>query len=490
MKPLYDLAQLREIEQAHAADGLMEKAGLAAARMVRDLLREHEYAVLVLAGPGNNGGDALVAARHLKAGWHQVTVVFTGERASLPPDAAAAYDAWIADGGEVYAEVPVSHPVHGHWQLVVDGLFGIGLTRDLDARYRTLIDDVNALGLPVLALDIPSGLCMATGRVLGAAIKATHTLSFIGLKPGLFTLDGPDHAGEVHLDALGLEGEALGHAAGQLVDHPPVLPLPRKLNSHKGSHGSVGVIGGAEHMVGAAILTSRAALLLGAGRVYCGLLANDAPGLDAGQAELMLRDVAGVPELSTVLAVGPGMGQSNRSLDVLREVLALPQPMVLDADALNLVAAHAGLKQLLRQRIPGSTVLTPHPGEAASLLVCSNAELQADRIGNALKLAQEYQAVIVLKGCGSIVAMPDGRWFINHSGNPGLASAGMGDTLCGMIAALLAQSMTMEEAVLLAVYLHGAAADLLVEQGTGPIGLTASEVAVSARELLNRWVYG
>lgn len=485
MNPLYDLAQLREIEQRHAAEGLMEKAGLTAAGMARKLLREHEYSVLVLAGPGNNGGDALVAARHLKMAWHQVTVVFTGDRARLPADAAAAYDAWVAVGGALCSEIPP----HGRWQLVIDGLFGIGLSRELDAHYCGLIGQVNALGLPVLALDIPSGLCTATGRVLGAAIKAKHTLSFIGLKPGLFTLDGPDHAGEIHLETLGLEIKD-SRVAGMLVDQPPALPLPRKLNSNKGSHGSVGVIGGAEHMAGAAILASRAALLLGAGRVYCGLLANQPLVLDTAQAELMLRDAASVPALSSVLAAGPGMGSSSAAMAVLHEVLAQPQPLVLDADALNLVAEHPGLQQRLKGRAAGNTVLTPHPGEAARLLGCSNDEVQADRIASALKLAHAYQAAIVLKGCGSIIALPDERWFINRSGNPGMASAGMGDTLCGIIAALLAQGMTMEQAILLGVYLHGAAADALIRRGIGPVGLTASEVALAARELLNGWVYG
>ncbi|RCL00327.1 MAG: putative sugar kinase [Candidatus Tokpelaia sp. JSC085] len=464
----------------------MAKAGLAAAAMVRKMLQEHDaYNVLVLAGIGNNGGDALVAARHLKATWHQVAVVFTGDREKLPADAAAAYDAWVVEGGELCSEIPLP----GRWQVVVDGLFGIGLSRDLDARYCKLIEQVNALSLPVLALDISSGLCMATGRVLGAAIKARHTLSFIGLKPGLFTLDGPDYAGEVHLDTLGLEIKHLS-VKGALVDHPPYLPFLRKWNCHKGSHGSVGVIGGADHMVGAAILASRTALLLGAGRVYCGLLATQPPALDTAQVELMLRDVDTVPALSSVLVVGPGMGMSSTAMAVLHEVLEQKQPMVLDADALNLVATDCALQQRLKARAVGSTVLTPHPGEAAHLFGCNTIEeVQEDRIAIAVRFAQAYRVVIVLKGCGSVIAMPDGRWFINRSGNPGMASAGMGDTLCGIIAALLAQSMALEQAVLLGVYLHGAAADALVG-GIGPIGVTAGEVALSARKLLNHWVYG
>ena len=528
MKPLYSLAQLRELEQQYATAGLMEKAGQAAAQFVRKLLRGHEYAVLVLAGPGNNGGDALVAARHLKSSWHQVTVVFTGDRDKLPPDAAAAYDAWLACGGEVLDTVPA----RGNWQLVVDGLFGIGLSRELDQRHQDLIAQVNQLALTVLALDIPSGICMHSGRVLGAAINARHTLTFLALKPGLYTLDGPDHAGEVHLEVLQTghlgssaepaaklplipgcacapEGQASDLAQspspsvsqaqassttlaslpeqGWLIDEPPILPPARRLNSHKGSHGSVGVMGGAEHMVGAALLAGRAALLAGAGRVYVGLLASDAPALDAAQPELMLREADKVAEFATVLVAGPGMGASPAAKAVLQQALALPQPLILDADALNLLAAHAELNVLLQQRAPGTTVMTPHPGEAATLLGMATTDVQADRINHALLLAQRFNAAVLLKGCGSVIALADGRWFINRSGNPGLASAGMGDTLCGLVAALAAQGMQLEHALLLAVYLHGAAADTLVEQGKGPIGLTAGEVAHAARDLLNAW---
>lgn len=539
MKPLYSLTQLRELEQQYATAGLMEKAGLAAAQFVRKLLRGHEYAVLVLAGPGNNGGDALVAARHLKSSWHQVTVVFTGDRAKLPPDAAAAYDAWVEGGGELLSALPA----RGNWQLVVDGLFGIGLSRQLDQRHQELIQQVNQLALTVLALDIPSGLCMHSGQVLGAAIRARHTLTFLALKPGLYTLDGPDHAGEVHLEVLQLShladnadsqtnlqalactcgsSAALEHAApahaqilqadgqrvaeqaqaelqteiaaeiplptqGWLVDEPPVLPPARRLNSHKGSHGSVGVIGGADYMVGAALLAGRAALLAGAGRIYIGLLAQGAPAHDAAQPELMLRQADQVAEFAQVLVLGPGMGASPVAKALLQQALGLPQLLVLDADALNLLAADADLQPLLRQRQPGATVITPHPGEAASLLGMDTAAVQADRIGHALLLAQRFNATALLKGCGSVVAMADGRWFINRSGNPGLASAGMGDTLCGIVAALAAQGMALEHALLLAVYLHGAAADALVAQGKGPIGLSASEVAHAARDLLNDW---
>ncbi|SNR97177.1 yjeF C-terminal region, hydroxyethylthiazole kinase-related/yjeF N-terminal region [Methylobacillus rhizosphaerae] len=484
MKPLYAQSQLRAMEQAHAHDGLMEKAGAAAARLASSLLLTVSGArILVLAGPGNNGGDALVAARYLRQQGYQVDVVFTGTYASLPPDARAAYEAWLADGGEIASGLPQGR----EWQLIVDGLFGIGLTRELDALHRDLVQQVNAMGVPVLSLDIPTGICMHTGRVLGAAVCAAHTLTFLGLKPGLYTQDGPDHAGQVYLDNLGLN--AAPPAAGFLVDVPPALPARRRLNSHKGSHGSVGVIGGAEHMVGAVLLAGRAALRAGAGRVYCGLLAGSAPALDQGQAELMLRDAASVPQFATVMVAGPGMGQSDTAVSLLHSLLELSQLLILDADALNLLAAHPELQAILHQRKPGTLAITPHPGEAATLLHITTAEVQADRVASALRMAREFGAIVVLKGCGSVVALPDGRWFINHSGNPGMASAGMGDTLCGIIAALAAQEMSLEEAVLLAVYLHGAAADSLVAKGVGPVGMTASEVASEARALLNQWRY-
>ncbi|MCB5183848.1 NAD(P)H-hydrate dehydratase [Methylobacillus gramineus] len=483
MKPLYSLAKLRELELQHQAAGLIEQAGLAAANFSKQLLGLDGDAVLVMVGPGNNGGDALVAARYLKTWWHRVTVVFTGQRNRLPQDAAHAYEAWLACGGEVLTEIPAGQ----RWHLLIDGLFGIGLQRDLDAHYRDLIATINQLQIPILSLDIPSGLCMRTGRVLDTAIRADHTLTFIGLKPGLFTLDGPDHAGHVQLADLGIDA---GYSQGSLLDDVPAMLRPRKLNSHKGSNGSVGVIGGAEQMVGAALLAGRAALLLGAGRVYCGVLAQQAPAVDEAQPELMLRQAESLMagEALAVLAVGPGMGQSAAAAALLEQALRSSPLLLLDADALNLVAGNAALRRLLQQRQAGTTVITPHPGEAATLLVCSTQEIQQDRVVSALKLAVDLGVVTVLKGCGSVIALPDGRWYINHSGNPGLASAGMGDTLAGMIAALAAQGLSLEQATLLGVYLHGRAADDLVAQGIGPIGLTASEVAHHARTLLNRWV--
>lgn len=480
--PLYPVAAIRAMEQAAGSAGLMARAGQAAATLAMELLPDGGSSVLVVAGPGNNGGDALVAARLLKQAWHRVSVVFAGKRERLPTDAAQACADWLAAGGTLEAQIPAAH-----FDLVIDGLFGIGLSKPLTSTHAELVQQINTLDLPVLALDIPSGLCADSGRVLGCAIRASHTLTFLGLKPGLFTLDGPDHAGMVHLTDLGVEAPPA--APGGLIEQPPALPAPRPRNSHKGSFGSVGVLGGDTSMVGAALLAARAALLTGAGRVYAGLLADHAPAVDFGQPELMLRSAESLCATAHlgVLAAGPGLGQSERAQSALRQALQYPAPLLLDADALTLLAQQPELRRLLSARTHGS-IVTPHPGEAASLLGCTIADIQADRIAAALQLARDCHAVAVLKGAGSVIALPDGRWYINGSGNPGMASAGMGDVLAGIIAGLIAQGMGIAPATLLGVYLHGAAADARVAAGGGPLGLTASEVSLAARDLLNRWM--
>jgi hydroxyethylthiazole kinase-like uncharacterized protein yjeF len=482
MQPIYRTAGIRAIETAHGTAGLMEKAGLAVAALAKELLPEDAYSVLIVAGPGNNGGDALVAARHLKDSWLQVDVVFTGDAARLPPDAALAHAAWLEADGTLLDAIPEKS-----YDLVIDGLFGIGLSKPLQGRYSDLIRTINALDALVLAIDIPSGLDADTGRVLGEAVVADHTLTFLGLKPGLFTLDGVDHAGLVHESDLGVE--VAQPADGWLINDIPALPAPRSRNSHKGTYGSIGILGGDHGMVGAPLLAARAALLMGAGRVYAGLLAEHAPAVDHGQPELMLRSAREVLDMNhlTALVVGPGLGRSAHAESVLQRALRYPAPLVLDADALALLAEHANLRQLLAERTH-STLLTPHPGEAATLLACSNAEIQSDRIARAHDISEKYWAITLLKGVGTVIATPEGPWYINASGNPGLATAGMGDTLAGIIGALAAQGMALDHAALLGTYLHGAAADALVEEGIGPLGLTASEVALKARELINLWI--
>ena len=275
-------------------------------------------------------------------------------------------------------------------------------------------------------------------------------------------------------------------ANGSPLDASVLLTLPgRRRDSNKGDFGNVGVLGGAAGMTGALLLAARAALHLGAGKVYAASLVPVLV-VDFMQPELMLKSIDDLFDSPLgVLVVGPGLGQSDAARAVLARALQHPATRVLDADALNLLAASPALKQTLQQRHT-PTLLTPHPGEAARLLGTSTAAIQRDRPAAALQLAQQYRACVVLKGADSICAAPDGSWRLNPTGNPGMSSAGMGDVLSGMLAALLAQGMTPFEALQLAVYLHGAAADALVAHGAGPVGLTASEVLLEARALLNR----
>ena len=486
--PVYRTAEMRDLEAKALIGlpppGLMERAGLAAAEIARKIAASGGR-VLIFAGPGNNGGDAFVVARHLK-NWHfKVDVVFTGEATKLSADAMAAYAAWRDGGGGTVERIPANQ----RWDLAIDGLFGIGLQRDLTGRHGELVAAINALDAPVLAIDAPSGLEADTGREMGCAVCATHTATFIALKPGLLTLNGPDHCGEIHVCPLGLDAAKLLAPRGEVIGSAvitSVLP-PRRANSHKGDYGSVGIVGGASGMVGAALLAGRAAINLGAGRVYVGLLGSDSPGVDPQQPELMLRRVDEVLKLDHLncLAVGPGLWQLPDAHYTLAAVLQKNLPLVIDADALNLIAANDGLQQSAAKRT-APTLLTPHPAEAARLLGKKTSDIQADRIAAAIDLASRYRSYVVLKGAGSICALPDGKWYINTSGNPGMASAGMGDALTGIVAAFLAQGADAQSALLAGVHLHGAAGDALVAEGKGPVGITASEVTTAARALLNR----
>lgn len=491
--PLYHQPGLRAIERLPLAAGetaLMQRAGLAAAEWARELCADGRSAVLVLAGPGNNGGDAFAMAAHL-AGWSfDVRLVFTGDAGRLSADAAAALAQWQSAGGKLLTAIPEGPA----WGLIVDGLFGIGLQRDIGAPFDSLIAAANDLGrrhaCPLLALDCPSGLDADTGTIRGAAVHASHTLTFIAMKPGLLTADGPDCCGEVRLAKLGLDAPANLPPEGYTVHRNQFAArlAPRSRNSHKGSFGSVGILGGAPGMTGAALLAGRAALKLGAGRVYLGLADPDAPRFDPVQPELMLRDAATLPALPLdALAVGPGLGTAGAAPDLLSRALGIGRPLVLDADALNLVAADTGLAATLAAR-PAPSLLTPHPAEAARLLGTSVATVQNDRIAATVEIGRRFACFAALKGCGTVIATPDGHWFVNTSGNPGMASAGMGDTLTGLVVALLAQGWDAEAALLAGVHLHGAAADALVAEGIGPIGLTAGEVGDEARGVLNRWI--
>lgn len=486
--PLLDIAALRAIEREAADLPLMQRAGLSAAKLAASLCAG-EGSVLVLAGPGANGGDAFVTASRLRERFFDVALVFVGDPDRLPGDAAAACASFVAGGGELLTQIPAGR----RWSLIVDGLFGIGLSRAIAGDAAGLVAAANQLatrdGCPLLALDCPSGLDAASGSVTGPAVRATHTLTFIAAKPGLFTGDGPDHCGSVSVATLGLDAAVASRARGKVLTRSEFSAQlrPRLRNTHKGSFGNAGIVGGAPGMLGAALLAGRAAQKLGAGRVFVGLLDDNAPGVDTAQPELMLRPPAGVlAGALDALLCGPGLGDSAAARSLLAQALALPVPLLLDADALNAIAADKTLQAALAARSAPS-LLTPHPAEAARLLGSTVAAVQADRVAAAQELARRHRAGVVLKGCGSVIAFADGRWFINASGNPGMASAGMGDVLAGIVVALLAQGWAADASLLAGVHLHGAAADELAAAGIGPIGLTAGETIDAARRLLNAW---
>lgn len=482
--PILDIADLRTFEAQHAGESLMERAGKAAAEAARRLAGERGGHIAVLAGPGNNGGDAFVAARWLRSGYHDVSVVFPGDAQRLPPDAAAAYQAFIAAGGTTGTTPSRARPA-----LVIDGLFGIGLKRPPDGPYAELVEWANGSGAPILALDVPTGLDAETGQAHAPTIRATATATFIALKPGLLTADGPDHCGAISVYTLDLDAGT--GARGHRLDWPalaaalpPVLRRQAR-NVNKGTFGTLGILGGTEGMGGALILAGRVAMRTGAGKVWLGFLMADPPKLDTGMPELMLRHAGTVLDAQPdALVVGPGLGTSEAARTLLLRALALNIPVALDADALNLVARDPALQATTRARA-APTLATPHPGEAARLLAADIGVVQGDRMHAARELAQRLSANVVLKGVGSVLAHPDGSWDINASGGPALATAGSGDVLSGLLGALLAQGIDAKSALRIAVCLHGAAADALVARGCGPLGITASELPDAARELLN-----
>lgn len=472
---------LRAIEVAARPAPLMERAGHAAAEIARTMLAGRPPGVVVLAGPGNNGGDGFVVARWLRQWFFDVSVAFAGDPSRLPDDAKSALAAWHAGGGGIADRLPT-----GRVGLVVDAVFGIGLKRAAGGTYGAWIEWANRRDAPILALDVPSGLDGDTGVALEPVIRAAHTTTFIALKPGLLTGDGPDVVGEVSVHGLDLDVGALAPDHGTVVSWETARAAirPRRRNTHKGTYGSLGIIGGSEGMMGAALLAGRAALMTGAGKVHLGWPSRQGPGVDWLQPELMMRSADKLLAMPLdALVVGPGLGTAGK-LPWLGSALRTSTPLVADADLLNRIAGEAGLADALSTRA-APTLMTPHPAEAARLLGASTAEIQQDRVTAAVAVARKFSAFVVLKGCGSVCAAPDGRWFINTTGNPGLASGGTGDTLAGMLGALLAQGLSPLDALLAAVSLHGAAADALTTEGAGPAGTTASELPPVARRLLN-----
>lgn len=499
MNPLYSVAEIRAIEHAAAqrlpAGALMQRAGQAAANAALDMLpfSTSRARVLVLAGPGNNGGDALEVAAHLAFAGAQVVVLHFGceePGGQCSPEREAALQR--ARGSKArFEQLSPSSLAEQEWNLVIDGLFGIGLSRAIDGNLRALVEAVNALPCNRFSLDIPSGLDADTGAVVGpdgVAVQATHTITYIADKPGLYTCSGRDYAGDVQLARLDIDAALYPSTRCHLNDVKFFARhlSKRRHNTHKGSYGNVAVIGGAPGMAGAVTLAARAALMSGAGRVYACHL-DTPPAYDSTQPELMLRSAQEFDMDGAVIVAGPGLGATSASCLALEHAVHSAAPLLLDADALNLLAQDTALQAAVAER-SAATIITPHPLEAARLLDMSAGAVQDDRPGAARELAARLRAMVVLKGSGTVLAKPDGHIVINTTGNPALATAGTGDVLAGLCGSLLAQGWPAWEAALSAVWLHGMAADVLVTEGLGPIGVTASELIPAIRTALNRMV--
>ncbi|MDF3935427.1 NAD(P)H-hydrate dehydratase [Pseudomonas citronellolis] len=483
---LYSAAQVRDLDARLIAAGtagyeLMQRAAHAAWRALRRRWPDAGR-LTVLAGHGNNAGDGyLVAALAQRAGWN-VRALAVGDTARLAGDAAGAHAEALAAGVAIL-------PWHEHAELhgvLVDALLGTGLAGAVRDPYAAAIRRINASGLPVLAIDIPSGLGADTGQVLGCAVRADLTVTFIGLKFGLFTGEGPDHCGELVFDALDADTAPLPveRLATRLAAENLVRLAARAKAAHKGLFGHLLVVGGDHGMGGAGLLAGEAALRSGAGLVSLVTRAAHVPAALARYPELMVRGVSSSAEVlraaerASVLVVGPGIGRNAWGRCLLSAAASLELPQVWDADALNLLAE----RQV--QRPNAALVLTPHPAEAARLLECTTAEVQADRAAAARELASRYQAVVVLKGVGSMVAAPDGRLALCSHGHPAMAGAGLGDVLSGVLGALLAQKMEAFDAACLAVWLHARAGEVLGAQGRG---LAASDLIPAVRQLLEEF---
>jgi hydroxyethylthiazole kinase-like uncharacterized protein yjeF len=461
--PLHGTQASRAIEQ-QAAIGLpphtlMQRAGQAVARLAR-AVAPHARRVWIAAGPGNNGGDGFEAACHLRHAGLDVHVTAVGDASRLPADAAASL-ARARDAGVSIAPPGQAPGLQPH-DLAIDALLGLGVSRPPEGALAETIALINRSAAVRLAVDLPSGLPSDTGNVpAGTCVQAHHTLSLLSLKPGLFTAHGRDHAGSIWFCDLGID--AAQHPCSTWLAGAADHALPQRRHAqHKGSFGNVVVIGGAPGMTGAALLAARSALHHGAGRVFVQLLDPAAMVVDTLAPELMFRSridwhAAGGDPWTAVCGCGGG----DAVREVLPTVLARAGRLVLDADGLNAVAADPALQTLLARRGGRglATVLTPHPLEAARLLACPVSQVQGDRLAHARQLAQQFGAVVLLKGSGSITAAPDGSATINPTGSAALGTAGTGDVLAGWVGALLAQGAAPQAAAVAAACAHGAAAD-------------------------------
>ena len=481
---LYTAAQVRELDRIAIEErgipsiSLMERAGASAFDVITRRYPDAKNLVVVCGG-GNNAGDGYVLARLAKQAGLDVSVTALVSPGRLKGDAAACAQKFLDTGAVENTLSPDGVDV------IVDALLGSGLNRPVDGVFAESVELINSAGVPVLALDIPSGLNADTGVCMGTAVNADATITFIGLKRGLFTADGPEFCGEVLFSDLETPADIHAEVSAdvRLVEPAQVMQnlQRRPRHAHKGRYGHVLVIGGDYGYQGAAVLAGNAAARTGAGLVTVATRTEHAGNIPLYRPELMTAAVTAAQDLDTVLsrasvvAIGPGLGQSDWAIALFAKVLQTRLPLVVDADALNLLAQEHQRRD--------NWVLTPHPGEAARLLGMTTGDVQDDRFAAAASLRDRFGGVAVLKGAGSLIIDTAGPVYLNRTGNPGMAGGGMGDVLTGMIAALMAQGMEPGAAAVAGAHLHGHAADVCA--GEGERGMLAGDLLPVIRSVIN-----
>ena len=479
---------------------LMETAGGAVARQVEAVLKDvADKKICIFAGKGNNGGDGYVIARFLHGRGAKIKVFLVGKREEVSGDAKINLDILERMGIEVSeitndARWDLIAVAAGFADCLVDALLGTGFSGEIQGDMRQTVELINRAGRLVVSVDIPSGVHADTGQIGGVAVRAAYTVTLELLKPGLLLYPGAEFAGQVMLETLGIpagavEEEALRYSLITVEMIRRMLPK-RNPDSHKGTFGRVAVLAGSAGLSGAAALASTGALRTGAGRITLAAPAGIQAILATKLTEVMTRGLPETPTgglafaaltevkqltaLSDVLLAGPGLGTQAETQELIRELIREAAiPLVLDADALNALAGHVEILSSTAA-VP---VLTPHPGEMARLTGLTVADIQRDRLGVAQQAAEKWKSIVVLKGARTIVAMPDGAVFVNLTGNAGMASGGTGDVLAGVIASLVAQGVSGQEAAVCGVYLHGLAGDIVAQNGM--TGLTAGDVAAA-----------
>jgi len=488
--------QVREIDRATIEDYgvpglvLMENAGRAAADV---LLEEYPFAesVAVFAGAGNNGGDGFVIARHLIGQGLDVTVYLAADPAKYRRDALTNFKS-LKNLGCPMVELKDSTRKYKPADVIVDALFGTGLDRNVEGFYKKLIEFINDQPVPKLAVDVPSGLDANTGLPLGAAVKADITVTFILPKVGVSIYPGVDYAGRLYVADLTTPKALEENIPFELLTHHSIRGLVHKrpADTHKGTYGHLFILAGSPGKSGAAALASMGALRAGTGLVTVGIPeslnsimeiktteAMTEPIPETAQGTFGMASISRATEIiaakKTAVAIGPGITVTDDARDFLYEIVkSSPVPLLIDADAITLVAKNPGILKKAKSPV----VLTPHPGEMSRLAGISTADVQADRIGVSLGFAREHGVYVILKGARSLVACPDGKVFVNTTGNPGMAAGGMGDVLTGITGGFLAQGLSVEDACKLSVFAHGAAGDRAASE-RGEAGITASDLA-------------